>query len=172
MGIALTTCLFLLSNVSFSESITISKPSGLYISGKYKPSVSVFSNFSVKETNVVTKNLIGLKKDTDSISISDLNSHSSGIGNPSNFNIPYKPEFQDNFVSFSGAVGFLYAEGPRIEIEASYQEFDVKNPGGYTALDGFRCFALAREIDTNNSESKQPQQAQATGRVTTAFFIL
>ena len=142
-------CLLSLPNISSSKAINnnAKKYYGLYISGQYKPSVSVFSNFSVKETNAITKNLIALKKDVDSIGTkSDA---STGISNPQNFTIPYTAAFQDNSVNFNGTIGYTFAQGTRVEIEGSYEEFDVKNPGGYTLSDAHRYFALAREMKDN-----------------------
>ncbi|KJV63484.1 MULTISPECIES: P44/Msp2 family outer membrane protein [Ehrlichia] len=151
-----TTLVYLLSlpNISFSEAInnSIEKYFGLYISGQYKPSVSVFSNFSVKEINVPTKQLIALKKDIDSVEV-DTNA-TKGISKPDHFNIPYTVEFQDNAVNFNAAIGYSFSEGPRIEIEGSYEEFDVKNPGGYTLNGAFRYFALAREMKDSATQPK------------------
>ena len=141
-------CTLLLPNISFAK-INNEKHSGLYISGQYKPSVSVFSNFSVKETNVHTKHLIALKQDVDSVDI-DNTSATKGISLTDNFTIPYTAEFQDNHTNCNGSIGYSFAEGPRIEIELSYEKFDVKNPGGYTTKDAYRYFALAREIDLNS----------------------
>ena len=147
-------CLLSLPNISFSETINngIKKYSGLYISGQYKPSVSVFSNFSVRETTVPTKQLIALKKDIASVEID--NNAGKGISKPDHFSIPYTVEFQDNAVNFNGTIGYSFSEGPRIEIEGSYEEFDVKNPGGYTLNDAFRYFALAREMKDNTTQPK------------------
>ncbi|WDM85427.1 P44/Msp2 family outer membrane protein [Ehrlichia sp. JZT12] len=142
-----TALCLLLPSISFSGTIdTSNKPLRLYIGGQYKPSVSTFSNFSVKETNVVTKNLIALKKEAATTEIRAQGSYIVGIGRSDNFNIPYKAEFQDNFASFSGTIGYFFPEGPRIEIEASHEEFDVKNPGGYVIDDAFRYFALVRKM--------------------------
>ncbi|AAZ68941.1 P44/Msp2 family outer membrane protein [Ehrlichia canis] len=148
-------CLLSLPNISSSKAINnnAKKYYGLYISGQYKPSVSVFSNFSVKETNVITKNLIALKKDVDSIETKT--DASVGISNPSNFTIPYTAVFQDNSVNFNGTIGYTFAEGTRVEIEGSYEEFDVKNPGGYTLSDAYRYFALAREMKGNSFTPKE-----------------
>nr|ABO36253.1 Omp-1-13 [Ehrlichia ewingii] len=161
----ISTALYLLlsPNISFSETIVddIDRQFRLYISGQYKPSLSVFSNFSVKETNVTTKYLTALKKDADPTEKTGSTPHEKGLGKPDNFNIPYKVEFEDNAVSFSGAVGFSYPEGLRIEIEASYEEFDVKNPGGYTISNAFRYFALVRESES--SKEPQPKNPNSAG---------
>ena len=156
VGTALV-CLLLSPNMSFSENINShANRVGLYISGQYKPSVSVFSNFSVKETSVPTKQLIALKKDVDSVEINkDAN---KGLSKSDNFTIPYMPKFQDNVANFSGAVGFFY-KGLRIELEGSYEEFDVKDPGGYTLNDAFRYFALAREVKDNTTQPKDKESS-------------
>ncbi|AHC39607.1 P44/Msp2 family outer membrane protein [Ehrlichia muris] len=126
---------------SFSESNNISeniKHTGLYVSGQYKPTVSHFSNFSVKETYTDTKKLLGLQKNADSIT--------SDIKTNTKFDIPYNAKFKDNAISFSGAVGYIAQEGPRIEIEGSYEEFDIKDSGNYTINEAAKYIALARAI--------------------------
>ena len=130
---------------SLSESNNViynTKHTGLYISGQYKPSVSHFSDFSVKETYVNTEALFGLKQDISST----LHSRTTTQQNE-NFNVPYTAKFQDSLASFSVAVGYIAHHGPRIEVEGSYEEFDVKNPGNYTTTDAHRYIALAREKD-------------------------
>ncbi|ABD44846.1 major outer membrane protein OMP-1S [Ehrlichia chaffeensis str. Arkansas] len=150
-----TALVYLLSlpSVSFSEvtNSSIKKHSGLYISGQYKPSVSVFSSFSIKETNTITKNLIALKKDINSLEVNA--DASQGISHPGNFTIPYIAAFEDNAFNFNGAIGYI-TEGLRIEIEGSYEEFDAKNPGGYGLNDAFRYFALARDMESNKFQPK------------------
>ena len=133
---------------SFSESSNVTyntKHTGLYISGLYKPTVSHFSDFSIKETFTNTEALFGLKQD-----ITSTLRNSTTTQKHSNFNVPYTAKFQDNFASFSIAVGYIANNGPRIEIEGSYEEFDVKNPGNYTTTDAHRYIALAREKDNTH----------------------
>ena len=143
-----------LPNISLSK-VNNEKHSGLYISGQYKPSVSVFSNFSVKETNFHTKHLIALKQDVDSVEINSTSNANTGISNPDNFTIPYTAEFQDNHTNCNGSIGYAFAEGPRIEIELSYEKRDVKNTTGYTTVkDADRYFALAREVNTSLFQPK------------------
>ncbi|AHX09706.1 P44/Msp2 family outer membrane protein [Ehrlichia chaffeensis] len=151
-----TALIYLLSlpSISLSEVINsnIEKHSGLYVSGQYKPSVSVFSSFSIKETNTITKNLIALKKDVDSLEVNA--DASKGISHPQNFTIPYIAAFEDNAFNFNGAIGYTFTEGIRIEIEGSYEEFDAKNPGGYGLNDAFRYFALARDMNADKFQPK------------------
>ncbi|AHX03227.1 surface antigen family protein [Ehrlichia chaffeensis str. Heartland] len=145
-------CLLSLSNVSFSNTANSStkKQFGLYVSGQYKPSVSIFNNFSVKETNFPTQYLAALKKDINSVEFGN-----DGISYPPNFNIPYTAVFQDNISNFNGAIGYTFVEGPRIEIEGSYEEFDVKDPGRYTEIqDAYRYFALVRNIDPTSTRTQ------------------
>ncbi len=158
-------CLLLSPSISFSETVNnkVEKHSGLYISGQYKPSVSVFSNFSVKETNVPTKQLIALKKDIDSVEI-DASDATKGISKPEHFNIPYTVEFQDNAVNFNAAIGYSFSEGSRIEVEGFYEKFDVKNPGGYTKVkDAYRYFALARDLESSQFQPKNKSTSAPTG---------
>ena len=156
-------CMLLLPNISFAK-VNNEKHSGLYISGQYKPSVSVFSNFSVKETNFHTKHLIALKQDVDSVEIDSSGNADTGISKPDNFTIPYTAEFQDNHTNCNGSIGYAFAEGPRVEIELSYEKFDVKNPIGYTTVkDAYRYFALARETESSAFQPKNNSSPSPTG---------
>ncbi|AHX05150.1 outer membrane beta-barrel domain protein [Ehrlichia chaffeensis str. Liberty] len=130
--------LLLLSSIESSSAVSHNhirtNTGGIYITGQYRPGVSHFTNFSVKETTTDTKVLVSYKKEQTSI---DLTAHS-------NFNGIYTVKFQDNAASFSGAIGYSYTEGLRLEVEGSYETFDVKDPKDYSAKDAFRFFALAR----------------------------
>nr|ACR33117.1 major antigenic protein 1-2 [Ehrlichia ruminantium] len=142
-GIVLTLLSFI-PNISFSETINnnIKKTHyAIYISGQYKPSVSHFSNFSINETNTDIQNLVAAKQDISSLDIDTV------LKEPRNFNHPYTTEFQNNNISFSGAIGYYSTQGSRIELEGSYEFFDVKDPSGYKLHDAYRYFALARDIN-------------------------
>ena len=153
-ALALLLCL---PNTSFSEvkNNNTNTHYGIYISGQYKPSISNFSNFSVKETNTDTKNLIGVKKEITSLEVHTNNNSptvnanatlpigtivATGISHPDNFTLPYIPKFQDNIISFSGTIGYYSSKSKRVELEGSYKIFDVKNPGGYILHDAYRYF--------------------------------
>ncbi|ABD45503.1 major outer membrane protein OMP-1X [Ehrlichia chaffeensis str. Arkansas] len=127
----------LLPNISFPETINnnTDKLSGLYISGQYKPGISHFSKFSVKEIYNDNIQLIGLRHNAISTSTLNINT---------DFNIPYKVTFQNNITSFSGAIGYSDPTGARFELEGSYEEFDVTDPGDCLIKDTYRYFALAR----------------------------
>ncbi|RZB12721.1 P44/Msp2 family outer membrane protein [Ehrlichia minasensis] len=160
-------CLSSLPAISSSNFIGNStKHSGLYISGQYKPSVSIFSKFSVKETNTNTVKLVALKKDVDTTSINNGNTgtvdNAQGISKATNFNCPYVADFQDNAFNFSGAIGYSFSEQLKIEIEGSYEEFDAKSPGKYILNDAFRYFALARKMgEPEPSPSPKEDNAKA-----------
>ena len=134
----------LLPTQSFSVSNN-NKSFGLYFTGQYKPSIPHFTNFSVKEANVETKQLFRLKHNATSIP--------TDIKISSNFTVLYSETFQENIVSFSGAVGYLPPEGPRVEIEGSYEKFDIKNPKNDLIKDAFRYIALAREVSSSSPQT-------------------
>ncbi|CEI84734.1 Surface antigen msp4 [Ehrlichia minasensis] len=166
-------CLSSLPAISSSNFIGNStKHSGLYISGQYKPSVSIFSKFSVKETNTNTVQLVALKKDVDSTSIDTSNNgtgaSATGISKATNFNCPYVADFQDNAFNFSGAIGYSFSEQLKIEIEGSYEEFDAKSPGKYILNDAFRYFALARAMEGDIALSPSPK----ADNVTKAYYTV
>ncbi|AAZ68936.1 P44/Msp2 family outer membrane protein [Ehrlichia canis] len=135
--------LLLSPNISFSEVINndTDKYSRLYISGQYKPGFSYFNKFSVRETDHFTKALIGLRH--DAISTKNLTTNTD-------FNTLYKVTFQNNIISFSGAIGYSDSTGVRFELEGSYEEFDVTDPGDCIIKDTYRYFALARKTSGNH----------------------
>ncbi|CAH58607.1 P44/Msp2 family outer membrane protein [Ehrlichia ruminantium] len=157
-GIVLTLLSFI-PNISFSE-ITHNNTEirySIYISGQYKPSVSNFSNFSVKETNTNTENLVATKQDIAPLDIDaglvtpkppqKSQKIYKGLRESTNFNHPYTAEFQDNNISFGGAIGYSSTKGTRVELEGSYEFFDVKDPIGHKLHDAHRYFALARAMN-------------------------
>ncbi|AHC39609.1 P44/Msp2 family outer membrane protein [Ehrlichia muris] len=147
IGVSFIANLLLLSNAFSTENTsnyTYFKPR-LYIGGQYRPAVSHFSEFSVKDTNFNTVRLVGLKKDISAVNSTNIASHT-------NFDFPYIAEFQDNAISFSGTIGYSYSKELRIEVEASHEEFDVKNPEG-SVVDTYRYFALARAVTNNNPQT-------------------
>lgn len=150
IGTALT---LLLPNASFSEVIiSNNRHSVLYVSGQYKPGISHFRKFSVKETNAPTIQLVGLKHDVTSIK--------KTINTSTNFNVPYKVTFQNDIISFSGAIGYSSSKGPRVELEGSYEEFDVIDPGDYLIKDAHRYFAVPRAM--NDSIPTTPNDKKFT----------
>ena len=168
-------CLSSLPAISSSNFIGNStKHSGLYISGQYKPSVSIFSKFSVKETNTNTVKLVALKKDVDTTSINngntDTGNNAQGISKATNFNCPYVADFQDNAFNFSGAIGYSFSEQLKIEIEGSYEEFDAKSPGKYILNDAFRYFALARKMGEGTDPS--PSSPKTEDKVNSAYYTV
>nr|ABO36250.1 Omp-1-10 [Ehrlichia ewingii] len=146
-------CLLSPPNISFSEVITHNdnKHPGIYVSGQYKPGISHLRKFSVKETNATTVQLVGLNYTAAPI---------DDIKTSSKFDTPYTIAFQNNIISFSAAIGYSHAKGLRIELEGSYEEFDVTDPGNYTIKDAYRYFAIAREM--NSSSNNQPKDKQFT----------
>ncbi|WDM85433.1 P44/Msp2 family outer membrane protein [Ehrlichia sp. JZT12] len=143
-------------SVSINNNIENKNVIGLYIAGQYRPGISHFSDFGVKETNVVTKKLVRVKKSASGNIPTILKDHS-------NFEEPYIAKFQNNLVSFSGTIGYSYTEGPRFEIEGSYEKFDAKDPKDCQVTDAFRYFALARTTTTNSdSSSSTPEDLNYT----------
>ena len=144
---------FLLPIQSFAISIdnnTTSQNFGLYLSGQYKPGISHFKNFSVQETNKKV-DLIALKNDVTHITDEVLKNHG-------NFNTHYSAKFKNSFItSFSGALGYYSGQGPRLELEGSYENFDIINCKNCTVKDANKYFALAREKESNNIQPKNDE---------------
>ena len=135
--------------------------SGIYVVGQYRPGVSHFTNFAVKETNNDIKQLVRYKKDASSIAL-ETNS---------NFQDSYTVKFQNNVASFSGAIGYSYTDGLRFEIEGSYEKFDVKDPKDCSLKDAFRFFALARGISNNNPNANEYTVMKNNGMSITSVMI-
>ncbi|MGN7618836.1 MAG: P44/Msp2 family outer membrane protein [Ehrlichia sp.] len=134
---------------SFSESNDDSKPV-VYVAGHCKSSVSLFSNFSVKEASVNTKQLFGLRHNATSVK-------QGAMVNSVNFNVPYSATFQNNFANFSGAVGYISHRGPRVEVEVSHGKFDVKDLNNCIIQDACRYLTLARETTVSDSSRAVPK---------------
>ncbi|AHX05147.1 P44/Msp2 family outer membrane protein [Ehrlichia chaffeensis] len=162
--IGATLIYMLLPNISLSEAINnnTDKLSGLYISGQYKPGISHFNKFSVKETYNDNIQLIGLRHNAISTSTLDTNT---------DFNIPYKVTFQNSITSFSGAIGYSDTTGARFELESSYEEFDVIDPGDCLIKDTYRYFALARGTLSSNPDSKKYTVMRNDGVVITSIMF-
>ncbi|AUO55136.1 P44/Msp2 family outer membrane protein [Ehrlichia canis] len=116
-----------------------SNVNGLYFTGQYRPAVSHFSGFTVRETNIATQQLVSLNTDKNENHIITGGSF-SGI---------YTAKFQDNAASFSGAIGYSYPEGLKFEIEISYEKFGVKSTKNYQSTNAV-IFALARQVTSSN----------------------
>ncbi|AHX04310.1 P44/Msp2 family outer membrane protein [Ehrlichia japonica] len=135
--------------------------SGIYVAGQYRPGVSHFTNFAVKETNNTTKQLVRYKKDATSIA----------LATNTNFQDSYTVKFQDNVTGFSGAIGYSYPDGLRFEIEGSYEKFDVKDPKDSSLKDAFRFFAVARNMNSNNPETGKYTVMKNNGMYITSIMI-
>nr|ABO36246.1 Omp-1-6 [Ehrlichia ewingii] len=149
INVILVFTLLLLSIQSFAISIDnniIDQNLGLYLSAQYKPSISHFKNFSVQEVNKKV-DLIALKNDVTHITEEILK-------DPTNFNTHYSAKFKNSFTGFSGAVGYYSAQGPRLEVEGFYENFDITDCSNCTINDANRYLALAREKDNNQVQPK------------------
>ncbi|QGR02930.1 P44/Msp2 family outer membrane protein [Ehrlichia ruminantium] len=138
LGVALV--LSLLPIQSFSGPISNNddnQKTGLYISGQYKPGVQNFNILSATETNINSEKLLWLKS-----------SFTADIKKFSNFSDTSGPNFQDSSTGFGAAVGYLFHKGIRLEIEASYEKFDINIYDQCEgALEPCRHFALVRPMN-------------------------
>ncbi|WDM85425.1 P44/Msp2 family outer membrane protein [Ehrlichia sp. JZT12] len=138
-----------LPGVSFSDVIQDNNITGnFYISGKYMPTASHFGHFSAKEEKHDTKKVFGLKKEWDGADIDKSKIQEQ-------FTIPnYSFKYENNpFLGFAGAMGYSM-EGPRIELEISYETFDVKNQDNSYKSDGHMYYLLSREDAVRNGQDK------------------
>ena len=120
---------------------------GFYISAKYSPTMPYFRKFSVAETPIdgttsPTKKVFGLKKGGAIATHSDFDKE-----NPSF-------EFHNNFMTgFSGSIGYAM-DGPRIEIEATYQKFNPKNSNNNDTDSGdhYKYYGLFRDTTVQKNK--------------------
>ncbi|ABD44678.1 major outer membrane protein OMP-1U [Ehrlichia chaffeensis str. Arkansas] len=155
VNVILTFLLFLFplkSFTTYANNNTITQKVGLYISGQYKPSIPHFKNFSVEENDKVV-DLIGLTTDVTYITEHILRDNTK-------FNTHYIAKFKNNFINFSSAIGYYSGQGPRLEIESSYGDFDVVNYKNYAVQDVNRYFALVREKNGSNFSPKPHETSQ------------
>ncbi|QGR02928.1 P44/Msp2 family outer membrane protein [Ehrlichia ruminantium] len=109
----------------------------IYLGTNYKLSISHFTDFSVQESYRKV-DIIGLKSNVPDTKYDTLRV-------AENFNTEYNPVFKNNFSGLSGTLGYYSDKGFRLELEASYQNFDVKPHKNYnTENDAYRYFALVR----------------------------
>ncbi|AHX05015.1 P44/Msp2 family outer membrane protein [Ehrlichia japonica] len=146
VGSALISLMSILPYQSFADPVTSNdtgindSKEGFYISVKYNPSISHFRKFSAQETPIngttsLTKKVIGLKKNGIIITHSDFTTTDPAF------------EFHNNLISgFSGSIGYAM-DGPRIELETAYQQFNAKNPDSNDSdsSDYYKYFGLSRE---------------------------
>ena len=130
------------SNVGMNDS-----KEGFYISAKYSPSIPYFRKFSAAETPIdgttpLTKKVFGLKKGGDIKTHSDFDNKNPSL------------DFHNNLIAgFSGSVGYAM-DGPRIELEATYQKFNPKNPDSNDSdnSEHYKYYALSRTDDMQNQK--------------------
>ena len=152
-SIALILVLFV-PNISCAEILNKnnSRHNNIYLSGQYKPAVSVFKNFSVSEKDMITSLLFAPIPTIGSTTINSKDS--SSLSSSTLFSTPYTVKFQNSMISFSGTIGQHLPKGLRVEIEGSYESFDVKNHGFYSVNDAHRYLALARNIENKYAEQR------------------
>ncbi|RZB12271.1 P44/Msp2 family outer membrane protein, partial [Ehrlichia minasensis] len=132
--------------ISFMHCIFFSNPvnansivHNFYISGKYMPTASHFGTFAAKEEQSSTDLLVGLDQRKTSNDLRDASTQY-------NFKVQnYSYKYQNNpFLGFAGAIGYSIGNS-RIELEVSYETFDLKNPGNNYANDSHKYCALSHQ---------------------------
>nr|AAL12921.1 outer membrane protein p28 [Ehrlichia chaffeensis] len=143
----------LISLISSLPGVSFSDPAGrgingnFYIRGKYMPSASHFGVFSAKEERSTTAGVFGLKQDWDGSAISHTTPEN--IFTVSNYSFKYE---NTPFLGFAGAIGYSM-DGPRIELEVSYETFDVKNQGNSYKNEAHRYCALSHHSSGTSMSS-------------------
>nr|ABO36245.1 Omp-1-5 [Ehrlichia ewingii] len=128
--------------------------SNVYISSQYKPSFSNFRSFSIQEINSKTKNSIALEK--------PIESNSNILKSNAHIIVPHNIQFQDNTISFSGAVGYS-SKGLRLELESAYEEFYTKELNSSSLISSNNHYTQLYEANFQNF---------ATSRLSITSFII
>nr|AAK28686.1 major outer membrane protein P30-14 [Ehrlichia canis] len=116
---------------------------GLYISSQYKPSIPYFKNFLIEENSHKTVELMGLANDVTHVTEYVLKDNTK-------FNTPYSAKFRNSLINLSGAIGYYSGQGPRLEIEGSYENFDVASCKNCPVKNANRYIALVRDKKPGN----------------------
>ncbi|UTO55795.1 P44/Msp2 family outer membrane protein [Neoehrlichia mikurensis] len=131
---------------------------GFYIGGQYKPGIGVIGDLSVKADSIDIKAILALKADAtaeDPVA-ADKNTPSEVskfIQKPGNFKGFYKPTYNNSFAGFSGLIGYSTPNGVRLELEGSFENFELKNSNKCTLKNAYKYFAAAAKLkDGNNDE--------------------
>ncbi|QGR02925.1 P44/Msp2 family outer membrane protein [Ehrlichia ruminantium] len=142
-NIFILTCLiFLLPSVSFSENNDNSSLSNykFYVSGQYKPSISYFNKFSVTIRDNYTQALLSLKETMPPIASNFIVSDN----NLSNFTVQHNPTYKNSLLGIGGNMG-IKLNNYRVELEVSYENFDLKVPSEYFYEDAYKYFLVKTE---------------------------
>ncbi|KJV69419.1 P44/Msp2 family outer membrane protein [Candidatus Neoehrlichia procyonis] len=138
---------------------------GFYIGGQYKPGISIMGDLALKGDLVDIKAIIGLKPEaTGTVDADGKTAIGKALETATNFKGIYKPTYNNSLTGFSGLIGYSMNSGMRIEFEGSYEDFELKNPGGYTLKDGYKYFVAAY-----NLKSGSPDEIDSSGK---KYFII
>ncbi|KJV69420.1 P44/Msp2 family outer membrane protein [Candidatus Neoehrlichia procyonis] len=126
---------------------------GFYIGGQYKPGISIMGDLTLKGDLVDIKAIIGLKPEaTGTVDADGKTAIGKALETATNFKGIYKPTYNNSLTGFSGLIGYSMNSGMRIEFEGSYEDFELKNPGGYTLKDGYKYFVAAYNLKSGSSD--------------------
>ncbi|WP_320415225.1 P44/Msp2 family outer membrane protein [Neoehrlichia mikurensis] len=74
------------------------------------------------------------------------------IQKPDNFKGFYKPTYNNSFAGFSGLIGYSTPNGVRLELEGSFENFELKNSNKCTLKNAYKYFAAAAKLKENNND--------------------
>ncbi|CAH58595.1 Map1-related protein [Ehrlichia ruminantium] len=123
---------------------------GFYAGIQYKPAKYHLSYLDLKEDGYNTIDAFALKKFSEikkNIQI-DNTTLAATLVSANNFTIGYNPHYKNSYLGISGALGYYYHNGFRVESEISSERFLLKNEG-YKILDHEKYFVLARSASGN-----------------------
>ncbi|QXK92814.1 P44/Msp2 family outer membrane protein [Neoehrlichia mikurensis] len=129
---------------------------GFYIGGQYKPGIGVIGDLSVKADSIDIKAILALKADAAAENPAGANNVPSEVSKfiqkPDNFKGFYKPTYNNSFAGFSGLIGYSTPNGVRLELEGSFENFELKNSNKCTLKNAYKYFAAAAKLKANNDE--------------------
>ncbi|UTO55936.1 P44/Msp2 family outer membrane protein [Neoehrlichia mikurensis] len=82
---------------------------------------------------------------------------------PDNFKGFYKPTYNNSFAGFSGLIGYSTPNGVRLELEGSFENFELKNSNKCTLKNAYKYFAAAAKLKADsNDEIDVPAEMMRT----------
>ncbi|UTO55929.1 P44/Msp2 family outer membrane protein [Neoehrlichia mikurensis] len=107
-------------------------------------------DLSVKADSIDIKAILALKADAAAENVAGANNVPSEVSKfiqkPDNFKGFYKPTYNNSFAGFSGLIGYSTPNGVRLELEGSFENFELKNSNKCTLKNAYKYFAAAAKL--------------------------
>ncbi|UTO56846.1 P44/Msp2 family outer membrane protein [Neoehrlichia mikurensis] len=113
-------------------------------------------DLSVKADSIDIKAILALKADAAAVenpgATNTPSEVSKFIQKPDNFKGFYKPTYNNSFAGFSGLIGYSTPNGVRLELEGSFENFELKNSNKCTLKNAYKYFAAAAKLKADKND--------------------